>query len=178
MPRFFWVGNHPGLDFVNTEAADDRGQPLELLGSWDDVIAWADTAGLVERRAVAAARTPDHLKWARKLRSAARVALEADERQRAANTLADTVAQVPVRLACADPPVVAGDPADSIRLALALAVIDATTLDRSRVHRCAGERCVLLYYDTSKNRSRRWCDMSVCGNRSKAAAHYRRTRRT
>lgn len=68
------------------------------------------------------------------------------------------------------------NPVDGLRLALALAVLDATTLDRTRIRRCQGDRCGLVYYDTSKNRSRRWCDMAACGNRAKAAAHYRRTK--
>jgi predicted RNA-binding Zn ribbon-like protein len=34
--------------------------------------------------------------------------------------------------------------------------------------------CHWLYFDESRNRSRRWCDMSVCGNRVKAQRHYNR----
>lgn len=34
--------------------------------------------------------------------------------------------------------------------------------------------CGWLFLDRSKNRSRFWCDMAVCGNRAKAARHYRR----
>jgi predicted RNA-binding Zn ribbon-like protein len=34
--------------------------------------------------------------------------------------------------------------------------------------------CGWLFIDRSKNRSRIWCDMAVCGNRTKAARHYRR----
>jgi predicted RNA-binding Zn ribbon-like protein len=64
-----------------------------------------------------------------------------------------------------------------LRLALALAVLGAAGLDRPRIRRCEGDRCALVYYDTSKNRSRRWCTMTVCGNRAKAAAHYQRTRK-
>ncbi len=36
-----------------------------------------------------------------------------------------------------------------------------------RVRECAAEDCAWLFIDGSKNRSRRWCDMAVCGNRSK-----------
>lgn len=43
-----------------------------------------------------------------------------------------------------------------------------------RVGKCAGERCAWLFLDTSKNRSRRWCDMRDCGNRAKVRRHYRR----
>lgn len=34
--------------------------------------------------------------------------------------------------------------------------------------------CHWLYFDESRNRSRRWCDMSVCGNRAKVKRHYDR----
>jgi predicted RNA-binding Zn ribbon-like protein len=39
--------------------------------------------------------------------------------------------------------------------------------DLSRVKQCPGENCGWLFFDTSKNRSRRWCEMQVCGNRAK-----------
>lgn len=34
--------------------------------------------------------------------------------------------------------------------------------------------CGWLFVDRSKNKSRFWCDMTVCGNRAKAARHYHR----
>lgn len=40
------------------------------------------------------------------------------------------------------------------------------------------DNCGWLFIDRSKNRSRRWCDMSVCGNRSKARRHYERRKET
>lgn len=36
--------------------------------------------------------------------------------------------------------------------------------------------CGWLFLDKSKNRSRSWCDMAVCGNRVKANRHYHRTK--
>ncbi|WP_119258791.1 CGNR zinc finger domain-containing protein [Shinella zoogloeoides] len=36
--------------------------------------------------------------------------------------------------------------------------------------------CGWLFLDRSRNRSRAWCDMAVCGNRAKASRHYRRNR--
>ncbi|WP_407867028.1 CGNR zinc finger domain-containing protein [Phyllobacterium phragmitis] len=44
----------------------------------------------------------------------------------------------------------------------------------SRVRVCPN--CHWLYVDNSRNRSRRWCDMTVCGNRAKARRHYERKR--
>ncbi len=39
--------------------------------------------------------------------------------------------------------------------------------DLSRVKQCAGRACGWLFYDETKNRRRRWCEMEVCGNRAK-----------
>jgi len=43
-----------------------------------------------------------------------------------------------------------------------------------RVGQCPG--CGWLFLDNSRNRSRRWCTMEVCGNRAKARRHYERTK--
>ena len=45
-----------------------------------------------------------------------------------------------------------------------------------RVGKCCGDNCDWLYLDTSRNRSRRWCDMQSCGNRAKARRHYHRAK--
>ena len=42
------------------------------------------------------------------------------------------------------------------------------------VKKCENESCVLHFYDTTKNHSRRWCAMAHCGNRAKANAFYKR----
>ncbi|NGN69527.1 CGNR zinc finger domain-containing protein [Streptomyces sp. A7024] len=47
-----------------------------------------------------------------------------------------------------------------------------------RIRPCAGPTCILHFYDVSKNGTRRWCSMAICGNRSKAKGHYRRTHAT
>ncbi|WP_082475678.1 CGNR zinc finger domain-containing protein [Rhizobium sp. Leaf341] len=48
----------------------------------------------------------------------------------------------------------------------------AARSDDGRLKICAN--CGWLFFDRSKNRSRTWCDMTVCGNRRKASRHYRR----
>lgn len=47
----------------------------------------------------------------------------------------------------------------------------------ARVKACGKDSCRWLFFDRSRNRSAKWCAMSVCGNRVKAAA-YRRRRST
>ncbi len=37
-------------------------------------------------------------------------------------------------------------------------------------------QCGWLFLDRSRNRTRFWCDMAVCGNRAKASRHYQRRR--
>ncbi len=46
--------------------------------------------------------------------------------------------------------------------------------DSARVRECANHRCLWLFLDDSKNGSRRWCSMQMCGNRAKARRHYQR----
>jgi predicted RNA-binding Zn ribbon-like protein len=39
--------------------------------------------------------------------------------------------------------------------------------DLTRVKKCDGDECGWLFFDTTKNKGRRWCEMKVCGNRAK-----------
>jgi predicted RNA-binding Zn ribbon-like protein len=41
-----------------------------------------------------------------------------------------------------------------------------------RIKQCDHPHCILWFYDTSKNGTRRWHSMTTCGNRAKAARHY------
>lgn len=54
----------------------------------------------------------------------------------------------------------------------ALSLIASREPDRLKI--CPN--CCWLFLDRSRNRSRTWCDMAVCGNRTKAKRHYRRNR--
>jgi hypothetical protein len=44
-----------------------------------------------------------------------------------------------------------------------------------RLKACRREVCGWLFYDRSRNRSARWCQMAVCGNRTKTRAYRART---
>lgn len=46
----------------------------------------------------------------------------------------------------------------------------------ARVRQCGARDCAWLFMDTSKNRSRQWCDMRTCGNREKARRYLARRR--
>ena len=46
----------------------------------------------------------------------------------------------------------------------------------ARLKACQREVCHWLFYDRSRNRSARWCQMAVCGNRTKTRAYRDRRR--
>jgi predicted RNA-binding Zn ribbon-like protein len=40
---------------------------------------------------------------------------------------------------------------------------------------CEGRTCTFLFLDRTHGRARRWCSMTICGNRAKQAAHRQRS---
>lgn len=46
----------------------------------------------------------------------------------------------------------------------------------SRVKACQNDTCRWLFLDQSRNRSRQWCTMAICGSRMKARAYRARQR--
>jgi predicted RNA-binding Zn ribbon-like protein len=72
------------------------------------------------------------------------------------------------------------DPADSpVEAILGPIVLSAlsvlTGADLSRIKRCPGDHCGWLFFDATKNKRRRWCEMEVCGNRAKQKRRRGRT---
>jgi predicted RNA-binding Zn ribbon-like protein len=66
-------------------------------------------------------------------------------------------------------------PIESILGPIALsALVLLTQTDLSRIKRCGGDHCGWLFFDTTKNKSRRWCEMEVCGNRAKQKRHQKK----
>jgi predicted RNA-binding Zn ribbon-like protein len=43
-----------------------------------------------------------------------------------------------------------------------------------RIKQCPADDCGWLFFDHSRNDSRRWCDMATCGNRTKGRRHRER----
>jgi predicted RNA-binding Zn ribbon-like protein len=62
--------------------------------------------------------------------------------------------------------------------ALARVVCDMSAAEArgtwGRLKLCPAEDCLWAFVDASKNRSRRWCSMNVCGNRTKTREYRRR----
>jgi predicted RNA-binding Zn ribbon-like protein len=50
----------------------------------------------------------------------------------------------------------------------------APTDEWKRLKGCRDENCRVAFYDKSRNRSRAWCSMEVCGNREKARSFRKR----
>ena len=61
-------------------------------------------------------------------------------------------------------------------LARLLAVVYQAAVDGtwSRLKACRNDTCLWAFYDSSKNRSRHWCSMEVCGSQVKARAYRAR----
>jgi predicted RNA-binding Zn ribbon-like protein len=69
------------------------------------------------------------------------------------------------------------DELESLLWPVAKSSADLLTSEKlERVCECANHRCGWLFIDTSKNHSRRWCDMRGCGNSAKAKRHYEKKR--
>jgi len=50
--------------------------------------------------------------------------------------------------------------------------------DPARIRICENRQCLWVFYDISRNRSRRWCDHRTCGNRMNVRKHRQRKRHT
>ncbi len=82
-------------------------------------------------------------------------------------------AQVTVSLDAAGPRLVAEDVVGAV---LAAASRLAVLGDWERVKICPADDCRWAFFDRSRNHSRTWCSMRVCGNREKARAWRERAR--
>ncbi|UCF20680.1 MAG: ABATE domain-containing protein [Gemmatimonadota bacterium] len=198
-PRFELSGGRLSLDFANTVDNRPTEGRKELLNSYSDLIAWAEQAGVIEAEEARVlgeegmSRPADAdaaLAAARDLREALFAIFSSiasgrglPERSIAALNAALPAAMSALRLAAVDGGFEwrwAPDRRGLDRM-LAPLIRDAAELltspDLSRVRLCESETCGWLFLDQSRNRTRRWCDMSVCGNRAKARRHYQRKKR-
>lgn len=171
---FVLVAARPALDLCNTRLGDD-----DLLAGPDDLSRWFLATGLSDEPV---AISPRALEAARRLRQELRPALMASDATAVASIAERWLEATPGRL-CVEPGTLTPrftPAAQNTGCLMVPAVLDALDIVREtpgRVRECAAERCPVLYLDTSRNRSRRWCSMEVCGSRAKAAAYYRRRRR-
>ena len=192
---FLFVGNHPCLDFINTQMIV-RGNPTDLLGGCGDLVAWLVQASMVDKVQAAVVMT----QWSHK-----------DQEQlfeqgiRFRGTLREMAARIVARRSISSSAVTSinqllsrcpGYPQlvyargrferqfrsqtvqnDGLLTPLAEAASNLLCSGKlSLVKKCGNPACILYFYDTTKNHTRNWCSMQLCGNRIKVAAHYQRKR--
>jgi predicted RNA-binding Zn ribbon-like protein len=169
------------IDFVNTLDPDG---PSDALQTPDGLAAWLIEQGLLAREHTPLTAADREL--AVSLREALRSLMLANNGEPvdpgAAGQLDATARRGELRLSFAEgisvglTPGVAGLPAALARLVVpvAEALRDGSW---ARVKACRASDCHWAFYDHSRNRSGVWCDMAVCGNRTKVRAHRARTTR-
>ena len=168
-----WIGGRPALDLCNTATPGG-----ELLCEPTDIIAWLSEAGYGIPEREPAQRDIERV---RRLRAELRAGFLARDASIVADVVAEWLHETPGRLAvdraslrpsfCPE--------VSTCRCLLVPALLDALDLARDDIHRvreCASPTCTLIYADTSRNGSRRWCSMERCGSRAKAHAYYARRR--
>lgn len=186
------IGGRLCLDFINTLAWPGRDREHDWFDPWTNVVDWSVATGLAED-----SHADDLRRRYREDPDAATAALEVIRRHR--HAVREFVAPLvqgerPDRPAIrvlndllrstttarqVDASTLTWRWAEPERLedVTAPAILDAAELvvggDHKRVGRCT---CGWLFYDQSRNRSRRWCDMADCGSRDKSLRYYHRHR--
>jgi len=170
---FIWTGGRPALDLCNTRLGE-----REYLVAPADLARWVVEAGLLR----ASVPVSDQELWAaRALRDGLRAGLLTGDRERVGAVAHAWLASAPGRL-CVEGTTLETrftPGAETAYCALVTAVLDALELARhwaGRVRECASQACPVIFLDTSRNGSRRWCSMERCGARAKATAYYQRHR--
>lgn len=192
---FDLLGGQLCLDFVNT--LDDRGtsHPEELLKTYSDLVAWGAQTGALTRaearrlRGQALDRPKEAeaaLRHARQVREVLFEGLAALSAGRPfpAPSLRRLNAALPAALTHLQVRAASGgyewawqtqSGLDRALWAVLRSAGDLLTSSKvARVRACGAAVCGWLFLDASKNHSRRWCDMAVCGNRDKAKRHRTR----
>lgn len=195
---FDFLGNSQCLDFTNTMNDRLEATPIELLNGYNDLVAWSRQAGIVTNEEEQlllgeATRHPAEAQAALQQAIALReimfriffnVARGSAPEETDVSLLNSALSQA-LSKAC----IVRKDgdftwdwdardtDLQRVLWPIVRSAADLLTsgeLSATRV--CAAEDCGWLFLDTSKNKSRRWCDMKTCGNRVKVSRHYGRKR--
>ena len=185
---------HTALEFTNTVNNHAGPDPGETLFKYGDLIGWGERVGLLTQAQVRALTR----KAASRPREAAAVLSQSIRLREAlyragaalagggAPTMSDLAILNAVVKRAANGAGIAAQPGgfawdwnlDETALDLplrliALAAVDLLTSQYvGRIGQCADEHgCGWLFIDSSKNHSRRWCDINDCGNRAKQRRH-------
>ena len=187
-PSFELSGGELCLDFANTVDSRPTEEPLELLPDFDGLVAWSlqakvlpsvDAEEILEEAARHPRRGAAVLKQAREVREAIFQIFSATAQGTEPPGGAMALLNRNLPAALGHRRIVRedagyrweweeGDSLGRMLWPILTSTADLLTSQRlSRVRLCSAENCDWLFLDQSKNRSRRWCDMAVCGNRSK-----------
>ncbi len=160
------------LNSVDVETGQDD------LASVPRLRTWLAAHG---REAAGRAATADELALAREIRTELREILRG-------NCNGDTLtsprldalaARVPLRARFTHPEVSLQPAGEGVIGVLGEVLAAVVVADRTgtwrRLKLCRDDACQAVFYDRSKNASRCWCSMRVCGNRNKARAYRRRS---
>jgi predicted RNA-binding Zn ribbon-like protein len=187
---FQLAAGHPALDLVNTLDWRFRTEgPQDLLNSYDDLLRFTEQSKLLTspralqlRRSANIGSGARALEGCKELREAmAEIFYARLDRRQPSASARETLERCfqAARLAQKlnwkhSPrlewqwPAQASD-AELPLWVLAMSASDLMTSDAvDRVRACDNPECRWLFLDTSKNHTRRWCDMKLCGNRMKA----------
>ena len=194
--KFYFVGGQMSLDFINTQMG--MNDEMDFLSGFADLVAWLQQAGTLDSAQAKAAlvswgQRPEAkqlLDQARKLRNvlrdmARRLAAGKSIGQGALDEINRVLAQESgynqlVRIAGGYEFHFHPQHREAAHILTPIARSAAELLrdhEALRIRQCGNPICALYYYDTSKNRTRRWCSMAACGNRMKAAAFYQRSQK-
>ncbi|MFE9694154.1 CGNR zinc finger domain-containing protein [Micromonospora sp. NPDC005806] len=177
---FRFVGGRVSIDFTATHGLRWRDPSVERIPAPADLARWFLEAGLTDIPVPVSAST---LRGARELREALyRLmrgrALEEPLDRRAIDLVNRWAAKAPpaIRLtADGSAKLLVAPTADGL---LAFVARDGVDLlggsHANRLRECSSDTCTLIYLDTSRAGSRRWCSMEVCGSRDKMARYRRR----
>lgn len=194
------VGGHLCLDFANTVSWRKTAVHSDRLATYADLLSWARGVGvltdaqglrLIQESIRRPADADAVLAKAVRLREALHRIFSTISRRSEPSrqdldivNAAVTTALTKLRLVPRDGAFAwawDADPhaLDQVLWPVARSAVELLTSDRlDRIKECADDRCGWLFLDTTKNRIRRWCSMSDCGNRAKVRRYYRRSRAT
>lgn len=193
--KFLFVGNHPCLDLINTHLMV-KGEPRDLLESFEDLSSWLMQAKLLTAFQAKFARDRLNneealslLERTKTFRGTLRVVAE---RVAAGKAVPDSAIDTTNQFLAQRPGYtelvrtkegfkrrfhsLATEQVEFLAPLLESASDLLSSGHLCLIKKCANAACVLYFLDTTKNHTRNWCSMQMCGNRMKVAAHYRRSR--
>ena len=194
------VGGMLCLDFINTVDWRGRENPIEFLNEYNDLVAWSRHAEIIqakEAKELIQKASKHPLKAKTVLNEALsfretlyRIFTSIFKKKAPGKTdlallntaFSKTTARMKIVHTGSGFTWESDSPKldlDGVLIAITRSAADLLVSESlARVKQCTDSNCGWLFLDTSKNRSRRWCDMTDCGNRAKANRFYKRKQNT